>query len=196
MATDARKDSAPCGWSIADFDALGDDPRALAAKGLYLSSFIGYGAEDRGTVKESTVRDLYVRSTRSWHSPIPQVLEVTVDGFGSAHSMARARCVRANARIVAVPDIVNVCATYDEGIRQDIRELTMALVIESTFAPALSERADKYLQLAQSSYADGKPSRQLFELAIKVNRNFRKGGTLTSSRRRATSKENLSLAFS
>ncbi len=43
----------------------------------------------------------------------------------------------------------------------------MALVIESTFAAALSERADKYLQLAQSSYADGKPSRQLFELAIK-----------------------------
>jgi hypothetical protein len=165
--TDPRKDSAPCGWSIADFDALGDDPRALAAKGLYLSSFIGYGAEDRGTVKESTVRDLYVRSTRSWHSPIPRVLEVTVDGFGSAHSMARARCVRANARIVAVPDIVNACATYDEGIRQDIREITMALVIESTFAPALSERADKYLQLAQSSYADGKPSRQLFELAIK-----------------------------
>jgi hypothetical protein len=78
-------------------------------------------------------------------------------------------CIRANVRIVAVPDIVNACATYDEGIRQDIRDLTMALVIEPTFARALSERADKYLQLAQGSYADGKPSRQLFELA---NRDF------------------------
>jgi tetratricopeptide (TPR) repeat protein len=164
---DPRKDSAACQWSIADFDALGDDPRALAAKGLYLSAFIGYGAENRGTVKDSTIRDLYARSARSWHSPIPHVLGVTANGFGSAHSMAGARCIRANARIVAVPDIDNACATYDEGIRQDIRELTMALVIDPTSAPALSERADKYLQLAQSSYADGKPSRQLFELAIK-----------------------------
>jgi tetratricopeptide (TPR) repeat protein len=164
---DPRKDSAACRWSIADFDALGDDPRALAAKGLYLSAFIGYGAENRGTVKDSTIRDLYARSASSWHSPIPHVLGVTANGFGSAHSMAGARCIRANARIVAVPDIVNACATYDEGNRQDIRELTMALVIEPTFAPALSDRADKYLQLAQSSYADGKPSRQLFELAIK-----------------------------
>ena len=42
-----RPDSVPCGWGIADFDAFGDDPRALAAKGLYLSSFIAYGGEDR-----------------------------------------------------------------------------------------------------------------------------------------------------
>jgi tetratricopeptide (TPR) repeat protein len=61
---------------------------------------------------------------------------------------------------------VKACANYDEGIRQEIRELTMALVIEPTFARALTERAEKYLQLAQASYADGKPSRQLFELAI------------------------------
>jgi tetratricopeptide (TPR) repeat protein len=162
-----RKVSAACGWSIADFDALGDDPRALAAKGLYLSSYIGYGAEDRGTVKESAIRDLYARSAESWRSPIPHVLEVVVDGFGSAHSMAGSRCMRANGRIVEVPEIVSACATYDEGIRQEIRELTMALVIEPTFARALSERANEYLHLAMSSYADGKPSRQLFELAIK-----------------------------
>jgi tetratricopeptide (TPR) repeat protein len=162
-----RKDSAPCGWSIADFDRLGDDPRALAAKGLYLSSFIAYGAEDRGTVKESTIRDLYRRSASSWHSPIPHVLEVGLDGFGSQHTMTGVRCLRANARIVAVPETIAACATYDEGIRQDIRELTMALVIEPTFARALSERANKYLQLAQSSYADGMPSRQLFDLAIR-----------------------------
>ena len=164
---DPRKDSGACGWSIADFDALGDDPRALAAKGMYLSSFIGYGAESRGTVKESTIRDLYARSARSWHSPIPHVLEASVDGLGSEQSMAGARCIRANMRSVATPDIVNACATYDDGIRQEIRELTMALVIEPTFARARSARADKFLSLAQSSYADGKPSRQLFELAIK-----------------------------
>jgi hypothetical protein len=81
--------------------------------------------------------------------------------------MAGARCIRANFRTVAVPDNVNACATYDEGIRKQIRELTMALVIEPTFATALSARANRYLQLAQSSYADGGPSRQLFELAIK-----------------------------
>jgi tetratricopeptide (TPR) repeat protein len=161
-----HKESAPCGWSIADFDALGDDPRALAAKGLYLSSFIGYGAEDRGTVKESAIRNLYVRSAASWHSPIPHFLEVTVDGFGSRHSMAGARCMRAKSRIVEVPEAVSACATYDEETRQDIRELTMALVIEPTFAPALAQRADKYLQLAQDAYSDGRPSRQLFVQAI------------------------------
>ena len=165
--TEPRNDSAACGWSLADFDALGDDPRALAAKGLYLSSFIGYGAANKGTVKESTIRDLYVRSARLWHSPIPHVLELTVDGLGSEHSMNGAKCIRPNGLSVVVPEIVDACAKYDEGIWRQIRELTMALVIEPSFARALSERADKYLQLAQASYADTKPSRQLFELAIK-----------------------------
>ena len=62
---------------------------------------------------------------------------------------------------------MKACAAYDEGTREEIRELTMALVVDPTYARALSQRADKYLQLAQSSYADYKPSRQLFELAIK-----------------------------
>jgi len=161
-----REESAPCGWSIADFSALGDSPRALAAKGLYLSSFIAYGAEDGGGVKESDIRDLYARSARSWHSPIPHFLEVTLEGLGSEHSMAGARCIRANSGLAIVPEIVSACATSDEGTRQEIRELTMALVIAPGFAPARKERAEKYLQLAQASYADGKPSRQLFQLAI------------------------------
>lgn len=160
---DPRKDSAPCGWSIADFDALGSDPRALAAKGLYLSAFIPFGAEGRGTVKEATIRDLYTRSAMSWNSPIPHVLESTLDGLGSEHSMAGVGCIRQSA----VPDLVRACETYDEGVRQEIRDLTMALVIEPQFSPALSARAEKYLNLARSSYADGKPSRQSFELAIK-----------------------------
>lgn len=159
-----RKDSAPCGWSIADFDALGDAPRAPAAKGLYLSSFIRYGAETRGTVKESIIRDLYTRSAALWHSPIPQFLKTEVDGFGSQHFMAGVGCNRPTYQI---QEIVNACATHDEEIQTEIRELTMALVIEPTFIPALSKRANKYLQLAQASYADGKQSRQLFKLAIK-----------------------------
>ena len=161
-----RNESVKCGWSIADFDALGDDPRALAAKGLYLSSFIGYGAEGRKTVKESTIRDLYARSASSWHSPIPHLLSVTLDCLGSEQSMARAGCIRANGRNVAVTSIGNSCAKFDEGVRQEIRELTMALVIQPKFARALTERASKYLQLAEGAYADGKPSRQLYELAI------------------------------
>jgi tetratricopeptide (TPR) repeat protein len=164
---DPLKDSARCGWSIADFDAFGDDPRALAGKGLYLSSFIAYGAEDRGTVKESTIRDLYARSAASWHSPIPQFLKVSIDGFGSPHTMNGAHCIRAKDTMFAAPETVNACAMYDEEIQQEIRELTMALVIEPSFVPALSERASKYLQLAQGFYADRKPSRQLFESAIK-----------------------------
>lgn len=160
---DPRKESAPCGWSIADFDALGDDPRALAAKALYLSSFIGFGAEDRGTVKESTIRELYSRSARAWRSPIPHFLNATtVEGLGSEQSMNRAGCIRESA----APNLVKACAKYDAGIRQQNRELTMALVINPTFVPALSKRANSYLHLAQAAYADGKPSRQLFELAI------------------------------
>jgi hypothetical protein len=161
-----RKESSPCGWSIADFDALGNDPRTLAAKGLYLSSFIGYGAEDRGTVKDSDIRDLYARAAKSWRSPIPHLLVVTLGGFGSKHSMDGAGCIRANNGGTA-PSIVSTCARYDEGIRREIREITMALAIKPTFARALSMRAGKYLQLAQAYYANGKPSRQLFNLAIK-----------------------------
>ena len=164
--TDPRKESNPCGWSLADFDAFGDDPRALAAKGLYLSSFIAYGAVGRGTVKESDIRDLYKRSARSWRSPIPHLLEISVEGIGSEHSMDRARCVRANSGGAEVPDNVGACPKHDEGIRQGIRALTMALVIKPTFARSLSMRANKYLQLAQAYYADGKPARRLFELAI------------------------------
>jgi hypothetical protein len=106
--TDPRKDSAPCGWSIADFDAFGSDPRAIAAKALYLSAFIGYNAEARGTVKEATIRDLYARSAKAWHSPIPHYLVVYVDGLGSEHSMAGAGCIRANGLggLMATPDVV------------------------------------------------------------------------------------------
>jgi tetratricopeptide (TPR) repeat protein len=163
---DPRKESAPCKWSVADFDALGNDPRALAAKGLYLSSFIPYNAEAKGTVKESDIRDLYARSAASWHSPIPHFLAISLGGFGSEHSVNGARCLRANIGGGVVPEIVSACARYDDETRREIRELTMALVIEPTFAPALSARASKYLALAQGSYADGKPSRKLFELAI------------------------------
>ena len=163
---DPRKDSAACGWSIADFDVFGNDPRALAAKGFYLSSFLAFGAQLRGTVKEADIRDLYARSSRSWRSPIPHYLAVSIYGFGSEYSMNKARCIPAIAGIHA-PEVEAACARRDEGIRQQIRELTMALVINPTFAPALSERAGEYLTLAQGSYADGKPSRTLFELAIK-----------------------------
>jgi tetratricopeptide (TPR) repeat protein len=162
---DPRKESSTCGWSLADFDALGDDARALAAKGLYQSAFIAYGAEDRGTVKESEVRELYRRSAGAWRSPIPYILDVGLDGFGSPHSMDGARCIR-ESNGPAGDEATAACKRHDEAVQQEIRDLTMALVIEPTFARALRERADKYLQLAQAYYADGKPSRQLFELAI------------------------------
>jgi tetratricopeptide (TPR) repeat protein len=164
--TDPRKESSPCMWSVADFHALGDDPRALSAKGLYLSAFIAYGSEERGTVKDSEIRDLYERSAKSWRSPIPYLLDVTLHGFGSSHSMDLAGCIRANVADPRAPEIVAAYRRYDEGVQQDIRHITMALVIEPTFERALSMRAGKYLNLAQAYYADGKPSRQLFELAI------------------------------
>jgi tetratricopeptide (TPR) repeat protein len=161
-----RSGSAPCGWSIADFDAFGDDPRALAAKGLYLSSFIAYAGKEKGGVKESDIVELYARAARSWRSPIPHYLELTLYGLGSEHSTTGSGCIRETGG-ASVATIRAACAKYDEGIRKQIRALTMALLIDPTFAPALSERASTYLQLAQASYSDGKPSRQLFELAIK-----------------------------
>lgn len=161
-----RRDSALCEWSLPDFDAFGNDPRALAAKGLYLSSFIGYGAEKNGVVKESDIRDLYARSAASWHSPIPHVLALTVGGLGSEQSMANMRCLRGNDGAAGVPALAAQCAKADEGTHQQIRELTMALVIDPTFAPALAERANQYLTLAQANHADGKPSRQMFDFAI------------------------------
>jgi tetratricopeptide (TPR) repeat protein len=162
-----RKVSVPCRWSTADFDALGDDPRALAAKGLYLSSFIAYDAEEKGLVKESDIRDLYARSAAAWHSPIPHVLAISLNGLGSEQSMMSVRCIRANAGGAGVPELQLPCAKADEGTRREIRELTMALVIDPTFARALSYRANAYLHLAQGSYDDGRPALHFFELAIK-----------------------------
>lgn len=163
---DPRKGSVQCGWGLTDIDALGSDPRAIVVKGLYLSAFIGYGANHRGTVKEATIRDIYVRAATLWRSPIPYVLKVKVNGFGSEHSMTGSRCIRADVRIVSVPETVHDCEVYDEETRQDIRDLTMALVIDPTYPGALYARANKYLQLAQNSYSDGKPARKLFESAI------------------------------
>jgi len=159
-----RKEAVPCGWSITDLDALGNDPKALAAKGLYLSAFVTYSPQ---AVKESDIRDLYARSAAAWHSPIPHFLAaVSLEGLGSEQSMSSARCMRANNGGGGIPAIVRACGLYDDSIRRDIRELTMALVIDPTFAPALSYRASEFLKLAQGSYADGKPSRKLFRLAI------------------------------
>lgn len=161
--TDPRKESVPCGWSITDFDAFGSDPRALAAKGYYLSSFLAFGAQSRGTVREADIRELYKRSARLWRSPIPHYIVKSLYGLGTEHSMNGARCMRSSD----APKTVSACASHDEGVRQQIRELTMALVIDPTFAPALSARANMYLRLAQGLYADAKPSRRLYELAIK-----------------------------
>ena len=120
-----RRESVPCGWSIADLDALGNDPRALAAKGLYLSSFIAYNAEATGAVKESTIRDLYRRSAISWHSPIPHFLTIiTLEGLASELSMSRARCIGAKGGGGTVPYIVKACAQYDQGTSSAIRSFS------------------------------------------------------------------------
>lgn len=161
--TDPRKESVRCGWSITDFDAFGSDPRALAAKGYYLSSFLAFDAQSRGTVREAEIRELYKNSARLWRSPIPHYIVKSLYGLGTENSMNGARCMRSSD----VPETVSACASHDEGVRQQIRELTMALVIDPTFAPALSARANMYLRLAQGLYADAKPSRRLYELAIK-----------------------------
>ncbi|MBA5686339.1 hypothetical protein [Rugamonas apoptosis] len=161
--TEPHKESSACGWSIADFDSLGSDPRALAAKGLYLSSFLSLGAQSRGAVNEAEIRNLYDRASKSWHSPIPHYLVSSSYTLGSEHSMKGAGCIRSSP----VPEIVSVCEKYDDGMRQQIREMTMALMIEPTFLPALAARANLYLTLAQGTAADDKPSRKLFEFAIK-----------------------------
>ena len=161
-----RNETSYCGWSLADLDALGNDPRALAAKGLYLSSFISYGAEDNGVVKEAYIRELYTKASSSWKSAIPNYLAAaTLYGLGSEHSILGARCLRVNNG-GTFDNSVKACAARDESTRQKIRDLTMAIIIDPTFTPALSERAGSYLELAQASYADNKPSRKLYEFAI------------------------------
>ncbi len=164
---DPRKESNKCGWSIADFDALGDDPRALAAKGLYLSTFLNFGAGDRGTVKEAEIRELFKRAEKSWKSAIPYLLDVHLDsGLGSQHTRDQYNCVRTGDVGPPVPSLVAVCGNYDEGTERQIRTLTMALVTDPKSASAMSARAGKYLQLARASYDDGKPSVKLYQLAI------------------------------
>jgi hypothetical protein len=159
---DPHKSSTPCGWSLSDFEAFGDAPRALSAKAYYLSSFLAFGAQSRGTVKESEVRGLYMQSSKTWRSPIPFYLASGLNGLGTEQSTAGSRCMRKSD----MPDTVRACTKYDDGIRQQIRDLTMALMIDPKFTPALAARANAYLKLAQASYADNKPSKKFYELAI------------------------------
>lgn len=163
---DPRKASNSCGWSIADFESFGNDPRALAAKGLYLASFLAFGAGKKGIVEEANIRDLYTRAAITWHSPVPHYLATSLTGLGSEHMTNQFGCIRADVGGTTVPDIVKECAQFDEGTRARLRELTMALVIDPTFTPALAKRANEFLTLAEGAYADAKPSHKLFELAV------------------------------
>ena len=87
--------------------------------------------------------------------------------IGSSELMNGLQCIRGIDGGAAVPDPKNACTKSDEGTQRQIRDLTMALANEPTSSLALSMRAERYLRLAQAYYADGKPSRQLFDLAIK-----------------------------
>ena len=161
--TDPRKNTSACEWSTEDFDSMDGDPRALSAKAFYLDSYIGYGAADRGTVSETEIRTLYARSATLWRSPIPHYLMTQMGGLGS-HAMRTAMgCIRGLPSTLSAS---KVCDLVDAGIRSNIRELTTALIIDPSFSPARLQRAEAHLSLAQAYYADGKPSRQLFELAI------------------------------
>ena len=161
--TEPRKRAAPCDWSIPSLDKLADDPRGLAAKGLYLSAFTTYVPSGEEPQLEAQIRSLYARAEQSWKSPIPYFLSaVTINGLGSQEMMASAKCVVGPAPIPPAAS----CAVYDDDQMRDARELTMALVIDPKFGPALAARAEEYLGLAQQHYATGKPSLKLFRLAI------------------------------
>ncbi len=160
-----REHVAACDWSIPSLDAFGNDPRGLAAKGLYLSSFLAFGYGDKDPKLEAQIRSLYARSERSWHSPIPYFLAaVTVNGLGSEEMTTRSKCVR----VPGLPQLGEspACTAYDHDVMRNIRELTMALVIDPNFGPALSARAEEYLGLAQDRYASGRPSLAFFKRAI------------------------------
>jgi tetratricopeptide (TPR) repeat protein len=161
---DPRKASTACEWSIEDFDAMSADPRALSAKAFYLSAYIGYGAADRGTASESDIKALYTRSANLWRSPIPHYLVTQTGGLGSAAMRGAMGCIRGLP--TRTPKAAKACEVVDAETRSNIRALTMALVIDSNFSPARLERAEAYLSLAEAYYADNKPSRQFFELAI------------------------------
>jgi tetratricopeptide (TPR) repeat protein len=163
--TEPRKGPWRCGWSLDDFAAFGSDPRAIAAKAFYLSSFISFGAEEKGTVSESDIRDLYAQSAERWNSPVPHYLVARLGGFGSRTRLESMRCVRGLP--TATAESVAACADADAVELAKVRELNMALIIEPNFAPALIERAERYLTLGESRYADNKPSRQFLELALK-----------------------------
>jgi hypothetical protein len=72
---------------------------------------------------------------------------------------------RASAGGTGVPEIQAVCAKADEGTLQEIRELTMALVIDPSFVPALSRRTNSYLNLARGYITTASPSNYRLFLA-------------------------------
>lgn len=158
-----QKKVVACGWSIPSMDALAGDPRGFAAKGQYLSSFLAYGYGNKDAKLEAEIRGLYSRSAQSWHSPIPYSLTaVTLDGLGGEEVTTSAGCVR------SVPPLGEsaACTSYDHDVMRDIRELTMALLIDPNFGPARAARAEKYLDFAQILASDDKPSLKYFKLAI------------------------------
>lgn len=165
--TDPQQKPSTCNWTLKDFNDLGKNPKAISAKAFYLSAFIGYGAEERGTVKEADIRSLYTQAEKDWSSPLPYFLEATFDDYmGSRYITEGVRCIRKNLGLGESKSSIKNCTEHDARTREKIRELSMALIVDPAFAPAVAERAEYYLQLGLDSYADGMASKHLFDLAI------------------------------
>ncbi len=163
--TEPRTGQWRCGWSLDDFDAFGHDPRATSAKAFYLSSFIPFGGEEKGLISEGDIHGLYSQSAELWNSPVPHYLIAQLGGFGSRSRLESMTCVRGLP--TTTPDSVAACAKADEVELSKVRELSMALIIEPNFTPALMERAERYLTIGEARNSDNKPSRQFLELALK-----------------------------
>ena len=145
------KTSRRCVWTQPDLDLLASkfpaDGRPLIYKGLYLNFFSRFHSENRS----SATLEAFNRTTElAPKSPLPHYyagLLYVSGNVGGMMSKANTGCLD-----FFVPR-TEACQALDQLHETGVRELTAALALDPSFAPAYEERAEAYLKLKQHAQA-------------------------------------------
>jgi tetratricopeptide (TPR) repeat protein len=145
------KSSRRCVWSQPDLDMLANkfpsDGRPFIYKGLYLKFFSRFSLENRS----SGALEAFNRATElAPQSPLPHYyagLLYISGNLGGTMSKANSSCLD-----YVVPR-TEACRALDQLHESGVRELTAALALDPSFAPAYEERAEAYLKLKQHAQA-------------------------------------------
>ena len=145
------KSSRRCTWTQPDLDLLASkfpaDGRPFIYEGLYLNFFSRFHPENRS----AAALEAFNRAAElAPKSPLPHYytgLLYVSGNVGGMMSKANSGCLD-----FVVPR-TEACQALDQLHENGVRELTVALALDPSFAPAYEERAEAYLKLKQHAQA-------------------------------------------